>query len=170
MTAVRDVRRRFSWGLLYWSVGSVAVGLPLWLLQTDRPFLGPVWAHFWIWGAIDLLFAIPGVLQARRADRAPRPDRPLPPDEHPELADAHQLLRTLQFSHKLNWLWVGTAAALLLSAAVVASLPLAGHGTGVLIQGGFLFLFDRRFDRALRDALRDALQRTTTPPAAATSA
>lgn len=107
--------------------------------------------HFWAWGAIDLLFALPGIRQARHAARVPLS----PQQERLERDDAARLLKALTVSHKLNWLYLAVAGALYLWALVAESPALSGHATGVFLQGGFLFLFDRGFDAELRRTLAE---------------
>ncbi|MGN6725568.1 MAG: DUF6992 family protein, partial [Tepidisphaeraceae bacterium] len=46
---------------------------------------------------------------------------------------------------KLNTLYLLTAAVLLAIAAALASPGWFGHGVGVLLQGGFLFVFDKHY-------------------------
>lgn len=152
MTPLRHTRRVFSLRLTVWSLVSIGIGVPAWLLLIDRPFWGPFFAHCWIWGAIDLVFALMGLRQSQVAARTPL----TPAVARLEHADGRKLLATLQFSHKLNWVWLATAGGLYLWAVLVTSPVLAGHGTGVLVQGGFLFLFDRRFDAELRRTLAEA--------------
>lgn len=147
--ALRSTRRFYSRLLMAWSVASIVLGLPAWLLLKEHPFLGPFFVQCWIWGAIDIVFALLGLRQAAAADRTP-----ITPDSAAaELADANKLLGALAFSHKLNYLWLATAAALYVWSLLTLSPYLAGHATGVLIQGGYLFVQDRKFDTAVRRSL-----------------
>jgi hypothetical protein len=118
----------------------------------DSPFWGPFWVQCWIWGAIDLVFAVLGLRQASVVSKTPATDLS-PESSDSEWNDARKLLRALEFSHRLNWLWLAIAAGLLVWAVVAASVGLAGHGVGVLVQGGYLFWQDRRFDQRLRRAM-----------------
>lgn len=144
---IRRVRRSFSRVLAAWSVVSVVVGVPMWFV-VGGPFVGAMGSQFAIWGAIDLVFAALGLKQAREADRMP-----VAPDHEPDVREARKLLATLQVSHKLNRVWLATAAGLGIWAALASSTSLWGHAVGVLVQGGFLFFYDRRFDRAVARAV-----------------
>jgi len=141
-----------------WSIASIVVGVAIYWAagqqdSASRKFAEAVASQFVIWGAIDLVFSIFGVMQARRADRTPIDDSAIAS----ERADCDKLIRTLKFNGKLNWLWVASGVVLVASAfgavwrhadpAAVGSL--FGHGAGVLIQGGFLFWLDRHYLRQL---------------------
>ena len=131
------VRRRMSWVLTVWSVASVAAGaVALPLLPAGSEFWTAVAWQFLIWGAIDLVFAGVGVWQARpsNAEAAGSEEQ------------ARKLLGALRFNGKLNWLWLAGGVALIAwSAAAGWKASLLGHGVGVLVQGGFLFAYDKRF-------------------------
>ena len=131
------VRGRMSWVLLIWSVVSVVAGaVALALLPAGSDFPSAVAWQFLIWGAIDLVFAAVGVWQVRPANAEAAGSE----------EQAQKLLGALRFNGKLNWLWLATGVALLVwSAAVGWKASLLGHGVGVLVQGGFLFFYDRRF-------------------------
>lgn len=114
--------------LTVWAVGSVVIGGGL-IALTDghRDAFG--W-QFVIWGLIDLPFGLLGL----------RAKGPMDELEREKLAGA------LRFSSRvLNPIW-------LLSAVVLLAFGLWGHGLGVLIQGGFLTVFDPIFLRRLRRA------------------
>ena len=142
-----------SWVLLVWSVASVAAGgvaLPL-VPAKPRPaaaeFTSAVAWQFLIWGAIDLVFAGLGVWQARAANADHAGGEP----------QTRKLLGALRFNRKLNWLWVGGGVALIVWSALTGwAASLLGHGVGVLVQGGFLFAYDRRFERDLSAAADEA--------------
>jgi hypothetical protein len=86
-----------------------------------------------------------------------------------EFRQARSLLKTLKFNHKLNLLWISIGVglgALAIGSALRGSEPaqvasLVGHCLGVLLQGGFLLLFDRRFEGGLRQL--PPLARDTAP-------
>lgn len=152
LTELRGTRRFYSRLLTAWSLASILVGLPAWIVLKDQPFFGPFFAQCWIWGAIDLVFALLGLKQAATADKTAE----TPEAVAAEQADARKLLGALAFSHKLNWIWLATAAGLYAWAVAAGSVVLAGHATGVLVQGGYLFVQDRKFDHAIRRVLVDA--------------
>ena len=136
--ATGSLRQRRARLLLMWSLASVASGVGLMLTGGDigvPAVLRTVGFHFVIWGGIDLIFALMGL---RRDD-----------------GDPSDLIRILRFNERLNYVWVG--AGLLMIALSVFALGWLGHGIGTLIQGGFLFWYDRTFRRALE---------RLTPPAA----
>ncbi len=136
--SLRDVRATFTRTFLLWSVGSIVAGAVVMAIDS-RAFARTVAVHFVIWGAFNLVFALMGVQQGRRVARAE-------PSEA-ELDEGRSLLRSLRFNQKLNWLWVGTGVALLALGAILANASLLAHGVGVIMQGGYLFAFDRAFER-----------------------
>ena len=123
-----DVKQRRMKLLLAWGVGSVVLGVPTFWLG---PVVAAAGSQFVIWGAIDALIALPGL---RRDDGL----------------DPAKLLETLEFSRKLNYLWLAIGLGLLIGGIWLP--VLIGHGVGVLVQGGFLFGFDRGFHRDLSAA------------------
>ena len=144
------VRRNMSWVLLVWSVVSVlAGGVALAALppgeSAGRKFWSAVAWQFLIWGAIDLAFAAVGVWQVRPSNATAAASD----------AQAQKLLGALRFNGKLNWLWVASGVVLLAWGAVARSTSLLGHGVGVLVQGGFLFGYDRRFLAMLGGTVSD---------------
>lgn len=152
---LRRLRTRQAAILASVAVVSIAVGAMMFLIDgRAKPFWNGVAWQFVTWGAIDAVFAGTGLLYSYRVTGRP----PCPQAEADEFAAAEKLLRSLHFNEKLNWLWLATGVALLVWAAVAHSLSLAGHGAGVVIQGGFLFLFDRvftaRFEKLLYTSVK----------------
>ena len=158
LSRVRITRRRMSNLLCGWSIASIIAGVVIYWITGDqdsasRKFAEAVSAQFVIWGAIDLVFATFGILQVAKADRTPIDGEVA----SRELGDRDKLVRTLRFNRKLNWLWVACGIVLLASAAGAAwrgaeaasVASLLGHGAGVIVQGGFLFWFDRVFLKKL---------------------
>lgn len=147
--AIRGTRARYSGLLMQWSAGSVLLAIAMFIAMTyqeiaaRRAILGAVAAQFLIWGLIDAVFAFAGLRQARRADAGAF----APADE---LRDAQNFLRTLAFSMNLNWIWLTIGAVLIGAGIIFNSAPPVGHGIGVLIQAGFLAVFDFSFLRAMR--------------------
>jgi hypothetical protein len=129
-----ELQRRVSRRLLVWSGLSVAAGIAL-------LFAGPFWVGVGIeavaWGVVDAAIALLGgwVARRRRA-RLPDPDAPDVLDR-----EARSLRRLLLINTGLDVLYVvgGVALALTLGAD---NLFWRGNGWGIVIQGGFLFLFD----------------------------
>jgi len=138
ITHIRAVRKTMSQRLFIFSIVSILVGVSMYWIPADqmwRKLIGAVAIQFIIWGAIDLMFAIPGVMGARRLKSDPQ-----------ELEERVKMIRILRFNNKLNWLWISIGAALLgIGVALSWWHVLVGHGVGVLAQGGFLFFFDRAF-------------------------
>ena len=130
--------------LLVWSVASIlAGGITLPLLPDGSKFWSAAAWQFLIWGGIDLIFAAAGVWQARRSNAAVAGSE----------GQTRKLLGALRFNQKLNWLWLASGVALLAwSAHAGWQRSLLGHGVGVLVQGGFLFVYDRRFEHDLAAA------------------
>lgn len=138
---LRRLRATQAWTLLAVAFVSVLAGIILLRVPGDdgrAAFVHAIGWQFIIWGAIDAIFASVGVTQSTRAARRPVNAQ----TEADEFAAGEKLLRTLQFNHRLNVIYLVTAGLLLAWSATLASPALAGHGVGVLIQGGFLFGFD----------------------------
>ena len=122
----------FTRRLLQWSLMSSALGL---FLLLGHPFWRGVGAQFVGWGIIDGLIAAIGGERVRRVledERANDPER---------LARERRSLRAL--------LWLNAALDLLyvrggiwLALRRRSSIFTRGMGVGIVIQGGFLFLFD----------------------------
>ncbi|HEX8323415.1 MAG TPA: hypothetical protein VF595_05825 [Tepidisphaeraceae bacterium] len=138
---LRRLRAAQAWTLMAVSAFSIALGVAL-IRATGNDaratFTHAVGWQFVIWGAIDAIFATMGVVQSIGTARRPI----VAQTEADEFAAGEKLLRSLQFNHRLNIAYLVTAALLLAWAVVLKSPSLAGHGAGVLLQGGFLFVFD----------------------------
>lgn len=120
--------------LTFWSLASIAFGLPLLLVN---PFWRGVGIQFIVWGAIDLLIAQLGATSAKRRKARFTPN---------ELADATpkeiaNLKRILLINTTLDVLYVAGGIALILTFGA-ANPEWRGHGWGIIVQGGFLFFFD----------------------------
>ena len=123
-------QRKLTRRLLGWSLFSITAGFPLWL-DTHRPIKN-VGQQFLAWGVIDALIAIFGQRSAERKIARE--------GQSPEL-DAQQT-RLLK---KALWFNTGLDIGYILGGAWLFSQDeetKQGHGIGVMIQGGFLFLFD----------------------------
>jgi len=135
---LRSLRWRMTRVLLWFSIGSIVGGTAIVLLSHEG-WTDAIGWQFAIWGGIDLIFALMGVRQCSRAKQGLLDD----------LAEAESLRKSLRFNGGLNWLWVALGTVLIAWGAATASTTLVGHGIGVLLQGGFLFFFDRLFLRKL---------------------
>lgn len=120
--------------LLAWSVVSVSAGVVL-------LFLGPLWQGVGVeaiaWGAIDAGIALIGGWVTRRR-RAMLPD-PSAPDVLAR--EARTLRRIFWINAGLDVLYVTGGVALALTFGAHDPF-LRGNGWGIVVQGGFLFLFD----------------------------
>jgi hypothetical protein len=147
----RNVRRQMSFRLALWAGGSMIVALIGFAMQPSIPpgaarAIGQALAaQCLLWGLVDVGFALFGLKHAQSAERSPvnqaTADR--------ELSDRDKLVRVLQFSWKLNIFWVGLGILLIVVGAALPNATLIGHGVGVMIQGGFLWLFDGFFLKSL---------------------
>jgi hypothetical protein len=141
-----------SFRLAVWAGGSMVVALVVFALQPSiaagavRSVVQAIGAQCLLWGLIDSGFALFGLKQAQTADRTAMS----PSTIARELSDRDKLERVLQFSAKLNLGMVAVAILLLAWGGGQRNFALLGHGAGVMIQAGFLFIFDRAFIRALR--------------------
>ena len=129
-TYYRTITRR----LLMWSIVSVTAGVAL-------LFFGPLWQGVGLeaiaWGAIDAGIALVGgwVTRRRRAGLADA----LAPEVLSR--EARNLRRILLINTGLDVLYV--AGGVLLALTLGADSPFwRGNGWGIVVQGGFLFLFD----------------------------
>jgi len=120
--------------LAYWSIASIAVGLPL--LSID-PFWRGVGIQSIAWGAIDLLIAIFGSRSASRRKARLSLNELL--DSAPK--ETANLKRILLINTALDVLYVAGGVALILTLGADNS-EWHGHGWGIIVQGGFLFFFD----------------------------
>jgi pimeloyl-ACP methyl ester carboxylesterase len=131
--SVWEFQHKLSQRLLVWGVLSAAAGSLLIRpgVRQRRRFWRSFGQQALVWGLVDAAIAAFGLLSARRK-LAEGPD----PDE--ERRQSERLSRTL---------WVNTGLDLVYLAAGTALLrreddSWQGHGAGILLQGGFLALFD----------------------------
>lgn len=124
--------QRVARGLLLWALASIVVGLGL--LLSEEATLRAIGVQFVVWGAIDALIAGVGVRDRRR--RIARGEA-----QDPELRRAFErhLRRLLRLNAGLDVGYLAIGAGLVLLWTTPEGL---GHGVGVLVQGGFLLLFD----------------------------
>lgn len=123
----------------WWAVGSVLVGATL-LLAPERVVgaLAPASFAFGlqclIWGAIDGVIALIGAFDLRRRRAAGEPL-----DLAATRAFGRRLRRLLRLNAGLDVVYVAVGLALL---ALWRTPEGLGHGLGVVVQGGFLLVFD----------------------------
>lgn len=114
-------------------------------LLSGGPFLRALGLQFVIWGAVDLALVLSGERDRRRA-------RARGEEADPSAAerDRRRLVRLLRINVGLDVVYVAVGAGLIL---LGPDRVWAGHGTGVLIQGGFLLVFDAVHAHAMRRPL-----------------
>jgi hypothetical protein len=133
--------------LLQWAGFSMLAGLLMWL--SGRPFWRGAGIQFASWGFIDGLIALFG--QAASQQRLDRLENPGASDVLEK--EAHNLRRILLINVGLDVLYIlggrwwanrdgGDEAR-------------QGHGTGVMIQGAFLLIFDLFHTLRLKDSNDD---------------
>lgn len=135
MRTIWQFQETVSRRLLGWSIFSLFSGFGLWL--DVQPTLRAIGVQFLTWGAIDGLLAVFGRRAARRKQAA-LPDPLDPAVTEPE---ARNLQRLLWINSGLDVIYL-LVGALLYRRGNDARAAWRGHGIGVLVQGGFLLLFD----------------------------
>ncbi|MDZ7707047.1 MAG: hypothetical protein U5J97_03960 [Trueperaceae bacterium] len=125
---VNDVHRQ----LAGWAAMSLATGALLAVGGT--PFWRGVGVQFLVWGAIDGAIAAAGWRDRRRAARSGLDRDPIGSEHRRQ-----RLHRLLLVNVGLDVVYLAIGAALL---GFDAGPVRAGHGVGVIVQGGFLLLFD----------------------------
>ncbi len=120
--------------LLSWSGFSIASGG--WLLKNQDPFWRGIGLHFVIWGVVDAGIGLVGLINMSRK-RTPASNI-----ENQAVAEERAKL------HRLLWINAGLDILYILGGGWLFFRKGAedenwrGQGIGVIIQGGFLFLFD----------------------------
>lgn len=113
--------------LLAWALASVLIGVVLLVVGDD------FWRGFGLqaalWGLIDALIALAALRSARRGDAAG------------EAAQAARIRRILWLNAGLDLVYIAIGAGLV-AIAGDGNPFLAGNGWGVVLQGGFLLVFD----------------------------
>ncbi len=131
MTDIWAYQSAITRRLLTWSLFSLIAGL---VMQVGGAALRAVGMQFVAWGAIDASIALVGQNQSRKRQASAEANTPA------ILAAETSRLRRL--------LWLNTALDVLYLIGGFAAAwrrgdeRWRGHGLGVLIQGGFLFIFD----------------------------
>ncbi len=124
---IKLTKRLFLWGSI-----SIIAGAILFLLESG------FWKGFGIqcfaWGFIDLLIAVFGMINTFRKRKAGYTEEKL-------LEESKKIRGILLINVALDVLYVSVGVIL---AIIIKSEDSAwrGHGEGVILQGGFLFLFD----------------------------
>ncbi len=126
-----SLQARISRQLLVWSALSVIVGA---LLLFLTPFWRGVGVQGLVWGVIDAAIAGVGLLQLRR--KRGKPDGNLPKTLQRE---ARSLRRLLLINAGLDVLYVIGGVLVLITFTTEFA---HGNGVGIIVQGGFLLLFD----------------------------
>ena len=132
MNDFRTYSQTVSQRLLFWSAFSIGLGGRQIFVRS--PFWRGVGLHFLAWGGIDGLIALVGLRQAGRQSESET-------DTAKTLMEADRLERLLWVNSGLDllYLWVGSW---LYRKKGKADAGWRGQGVGVLIQGGFLLVFD----------------------------
>jgi hypothetical protein len=129
--SIWQFQRQIAHRLFAWGVFSVILGG---VMLRGRPFWRALGGQFIVWGAIDAAIAFIGNLSARQ--RLQNDPHSLEPDT------TDQETRKLS---RLLWLNSGLDVGYVLGGAWLmrrTTDDLRGAGWGVLIQGGFLLIFD----------------------------
>lgn len=125
------LQTRIGRHLLVWSALSIIGGSFLFFLT---PFWRGVGMQALVWGGIDAAIAGFGLLQLRRKRGRPDADKP-----ETLTREARSLRRTLLINAGLDVLYV--VGGIVVSVNFEADFA-RGNGVGIIIQGGFLLLFD----------------------------
>ena len=128
---VWKLQRRISHQLLVWSALSIVVGA---LLLFAAPFWRGVGVQALVWGAIDAAIAGFGLLTLRRKLKRPDADRP-----DMLLKETRNLRRLLLVNAGLDVLYIVAGVVVVSTFATGFA---RGNGVGIIVQGGFLLLFD----------------------------
>ncbi len=120
--------------LLAWSVFSMVTGG--WLAAHREPFKRGVGLHFFAWGLIDALIAAAGLVNNRRLAAGHRKDDPASATD-----EAHKLKLILWVNSALDVFYVASGVWLFRRRGK-DNPNWRGQGVGVMIQSGFLLLFD----------------------------
>ena len=128
---VWKLQGRISRQLLVWSALSVATGAAL---LFAAPFWRGVGVQALVWGAIDAGIAGFGLLTLRR--KLKRPDA-----DHPDVLsrETRNLRRLLLINAGLDVLYIVAGVVVLYTFTTDFA---RGNGVGIIVQGGFLLLFD----------------------------
>lgn len=128
-----DLHNNIIRRLLIWSAISVATGIFLFFSRA------PFWHAFGIqaaaWGLVDAAIVAFGWLNTRRIPAEARESSQV------KIKEARKLSRILWINSGLDLLYIA-AGAILVVFPGSGDAALRGHGWGIIVQGGFLLLFD----------------------------
>ena len=130
--------------LLIWSISSVLITVPMFF--SASPFLRGLAIQFLAWGVVDGAIAIFGARMSANKQKNLQQDE----TGEVETKEAHWLSRILWVNTGLDMVYVLGGIWLFQTWGTDSSLW-RGHGVGIVIQGGFLFLFDLYHAFALRN-------------------
>lgn len=142
-TDIWQFQSSLSRRLLRWSSGSVVTGAAM-LLNPDNLWRG-IGAQFVGWGVIDALIAWLGLRSARKKAAAP------------DALDAEKQTEARENLRRVLWINTGLDVGYVTGGIVLATTKgrdnpfWRGGGLGIIIQGGFLLLFDLVHALFLRD-------------------
>ncbi|HKJ38309.1 MAG TPA: hypothetical protein VJ972_06010 [Anaerolineales bacterium] len=141
-----DFSNKLARRLLVWSALSVIVSTLTYFSAV--PFLRGLGIQFFAWGVIDGAIAVFGArASAKKKRNVQETER-----AESEANDARWLSRILWINTGLDVLYI--LGGLWLMQTWGANNPIwQGHGVGIIVQGGFLFLFDFYHAGMLRKAL-----------------
>ncbi len=132
--SIWDFNKRLTRRLLAWAVASVGLGARF--LQQKDGYSQGLGTQFVGWGAVDGLIALVGGLLAGR--RRSQPDGDTPEQRSAEARNLSRILAIntlLDVGYVLGGWWLARTKG-------AADRTWRGHGRGIMVQGGFLFLFD----------------------------
>ena len=125
------LQARLSRRLLIWSTLSIIGGA---VLLFTAPFWRGVGVQGLVWGVIDAAIAGFGLASLRRKRKKADADT-----AQMRLREAHSLRRTLLINAGLDVLYVVGGIVVLTNFTAEFA---RGNGVGIIVQGGFLLLFD----------------------------
>ena len=125
------LQARISRHLILWSTLSIVGGAALFFAV---PFWRGVGVQGLVWGVIDAAIAGFGLASLRRKRAQPDTNTP---ETHAR--EARNLRRTLLINAGLDVLYVVGGVIVLMTLATEFA---RGNGVGIIVQGGFLLLFD----------------------------
>ena len=148
----RIARQDFILRLASWAAGSMIVGLIVW--SRTASFTGDFWRAFAeaaaaqcvLWGVIDAVIAATGLHQAQKRSR---PSKQTDAAVSLEMKQIDRLVRLRQFMIKLDGMWIGIGMILVVVGFAMQSGRAVGHGSGLMLQNGFLLLLHRQFVSSL---------------------
>jgi hypothetical protein len=136
-----------GWAALSWAIGLVIL-LTVWTSALAQAAA----AQCVIWGLLNTAFALFGLRQAQQADRTPITAAAV----GRELADRDRLVRVLHFASRVSLALLILSVIILGIGVAMRSAQIVGHGCAMLVQTGFLCLYDRTFAARLASTRSNA--------------